>query len=217
MADKPIEVNPTFGTEVTPLDQPTDQFKRISQADILPAAIKPRHLYVNGSAGDLYYSDGTNFTRLPVGTANQVLTMVGGVPTWGTPASIPSYNWTSFNPSWTNLTVGNGTNTGFYCQIGKIIFVQVSFVFGSGSSMGTNPVITPPVAAASTASIMPCGKAIFLQHGVGYYEGVVDNGITIYQFGPSGSTVKLMTITPTSPWTWATTDNICISLSYQAS
>jgi len=37
--------------------------------------------------GDLYYSSGSKFVRLPPGTAGQVLTMVNGVPTWANPSS----------------------------------------------------------------------------------------------------------------------------------
>ena len=36
-----------------------------------------------GAAGDVYYRDsGGNFTRLPVGSSSQVLTVSGGLPSW---------------------------------------------------------------------------------------------------------------------------------------
>jgi hypothetical protein len=34
--------------------------------------------------GDLYYSDGTRFIRLPIGTVGQTLKVVNGAPAWVT-------------------------------------------------------------------------------------------------------------------------------------
>lgn len=39
----------------------------------------------NQATGDLAYFDGTDWVRIPKGTAGQVLTMVDGVPAWATP------------------------------------------------------------------------------------------------------------------------------------
>jgi hypothetical protein len=71
--------------------------QRVHQQDIVPGAIKPKHLApaTRQANGDLYYSDGTNFIRVPIGTTNQVL------------------NATSTGPSWhDNYAKGLMTNTG---------------------------------------------------------------------------------------------------------
>lgn len=38
--------------------------------------------------GDTYYSNGTTFVRLPIGTSNQVLAAINGVPAWQTPTPV---------------------------------------------------------------------------------------------------------------------------------
>lgn len=57
--------------------------KRIYQGDVVPGAVKPRHLVAGDNPeGSLYYSDGTNFVNLGIGTEGQVLKMAAGIPTW---------------------------------------------------------------------------------------------------------------------------------------
>jgi hypothetical protein len=57
---------------------------RISQQDIIPAAIKQRHLTPSpAQPGDLYYGkDGNSFESLPIGANGQILTVASGVPAW---------------------------------------------------------------------------------------------------------------------------------------
>jgi len=48
--------------------------------------------------------------------------------------------WTSFTPTWTNLTVGNGTyDWSLYSQVNDIVFFSIRFTLGSTSSVGTTP------------------------------------------------------------------------------
>ncbi len=39
------------------------------------------------ATGDIFYWDGTNYTRLPIGSASDVLTVSGGLPSWSASAS----------------------------------------------------------------------------------------------------------------------------------
>lgn len=55
----------------------------ITQDQILPSAVKPRHLVVSPQInGQLYYGDGTNFVGILPGDVGQVLTIAGSIPTW---------------------------------------------------------------------------------------------------------------------------------------
>jgi len=47
--------------------------------------------------------------------------------------------WTSYTPTTTNITVGNGTVTAAYARYGKTIFGRFNFTLGSTSAMGTDP------------------------------------------------------------------------------
>lgn len=88
MDDKALN-NPT-SMVVTPQDQ-QQQGYLIDPKQILPGTITPPMLAATPvlASGDTYYSNGTTFVRLPVGTANQVLTTIGGKPSWQT-LSIPT-------------------------------------------------------------------------------------------------------------------------------
>lgn len=39
--------------------------------------------YTTGATGDIYYRNGGTFTRIPIGGTGTVLTVTGGIPTWG--------------------------------------------------------------------------------------------------------------------------------------
>lgn len=43
--------------------------------------------------------------------------------------------WTTFSPTWSNLTVNNGTVTAAYTQVGKGIMFYINLVFGSTTSI----------------------------------------------------------------------------------
>jgi hypothetical protein len=42
--------------------------------------------------------------------------------------------WTSFTPSWVNLTPGNGVVSAAYSQFNKILFVRVKLTWGTTTS-----------------------------------------------------------------------------------
>ena len=57
---------------------------------------------------------------------------------------------TTFTPTWTNITVGNGTSTGSYVQVGDLVFVRASLVFGSTTALsGSQVSLTMPVTPAA--------------------------------------------------------------------
>jgi len=58
---------------------------------------------------------------------------------------LASYNaaWTSFTPSWANLTVGDGTNEAVYAAIGRTVIIRFALTFGSTTTMTTPFIATP--------------------------------------------------------------------------
>jgi hypothetical protein len=52
--------------------------------------------------------------------------------------------WTSYTPTWTNLTVGNATQTSAYVAAGKLYFVRIGLTFGSTTSISAQPEFTLP-------------------------------------------------------------------------
>lgn len=71
---------------------------------------------------------------------------VGTTPTGSTELATKAYvdalgTWQSYTPVWTaattNPVLNNGTLTGKYCQIGKLVFVKFRLVIGSTTTLGS--------------------------------------------------------------------------------
>jgi hypothetical protein len=126
---------------------------------------------------------------------------------------------TSFTPSWNNVTVGNGTlNDAKYVRVQNLVYVQVTFVLGSTSSVTGNISIAPPVATANGNQ-----NAI----GVGLIADVSSGAIFTTTSSLAGGNIQTLptvasgtysTTTPASstvPMTWATGDVITFSATYR--
>lgn len=132
--------------------------------------------------------------------------------------------WTDWTPTWTNLTTGNGTlNWAKYCQVGKTVFFRLKFTLGTTSSVGTTPTFTLPVTSSSSyeslgSALGPLatrdvsGSASFF--GMVYWNSTTTAAPATY--GVSGSLLGRNTFTSTVPFTWANTDYIECSGSYEA-
>jgi hypothetical protein len=58
--------------------------------------------------------------------------------------------FTTWTPTFSNMTVGNGTTTyARYMRLGRLIWFEIRFQFGSTSAFGTVPTFTVPVQSAS--------------------------------------------------------------------
>jgi hypothetical protein len=186
--------------------------------DIFGQAVDDRIKALNPETtlGDISYRSATanTNTRLAIGTTGQVLTVSGGVPAWST---ISGPTVTTYTPTLTNLTVGNGTLTAKYAQTGKIVTVYFNFTLGSTSSVGSNPSMTLPVSAAD---IYNTAKLFLADYGTVTYWGTAWNGdaTTVYLEVDRADATYLKTagITATVPHTWAVNDSIVFTLTYLA-
>jgi hypothetical protein len=132
--------------------------------------------------------------------------------------------WASWSPTWTNLTVGNGTVTGKFAKIGKIISCRLAIVFGSTTSVSGDIIFSLPVTRATnagTASLTPQGQArAFDTSATSVALGDVLNLTTttsaIRFQSASGSFVVQALGSSTVPFTWATGDEIAAQFCYEA-
>ena len=120
-------------------------------------------------------------------------------------------NWTTYTPTFTNLTVGNGTVVARYAQIGKIVKAYIGFNMGSTSSMGTAPYFTLPVTAVAPGSNTPLGLLYLEDSGVAGYNGNVGYRTTTtaqpFAIAANGTYLGYSSnLTATLPFTWATND-----------
>jgi hypothetical protein len=121
--------------------------------------------------------------------------------------------WTDFTPTFTNITVGNGTLSCAYLQIGRFVTARYSLVLGSTSSVGSAGNATLPVPIASNTQIG--GKAWYRDSSAtSNYQGLVALSGSVMVFL---RLVEAQTgISATSPFTWASSDEIKAMISYEA-
>ena len=144
---------------------------------------------------------------------------------YATKTNFPADAWTAYTPTITSDTgtfsIGNGSITGRYKQLGKTVFFYIKLVYGSTSTPGNGHwKFGLPVTAYNTNYQF---SASILDNGISWYGGI-GNGNYI------GSTTSFAVITPSptssstgwvpvgngGPFTWGDADNITISGSYEA-
>lgn len=127
--------------------------------------------------------------------------------------------FTSFTPSWSGLTVGNGTVTARYAVVNELVFMQVDVAFGSTTAITGSVELDLPVEASS-----------FRLDGSGGQVTLEDNNGTDY-FGPTfrlnGTTITLRVwdagatylsadnLSSTVPFTWTTDDKLTVTHWYR--
>ena len=168
--------------------------------------------------GDLVAGSATNDAAvLTVGANDTVLTADSSTATGLKWAAASGPTVTSYTPTLTNLTLGNGTLTAKYAQIGKIVTVYFNFTLGSTSSVGSNPSITLPVSAAD---IYNTAKLFLADYGTVTYWGSAWNGdaTTVYLEADRADAtyLKAAGVTATVPHTWAVNDSLVFTLTYLA-
>jgi hypothetical protein len=127
--------------------------------------------------------------------------------------------WTAYTPAFQNLTVGNGTSSFYYIQIGKTVHVRGRFILGSTSSFGTSVNIAMPVNISATYGFLQqLGYATYAKSS--YFNGslnlISDPYLRLFVWNVSGSFTLLGDNGPTTPFTWATGDQIIINATYEA-
>jgi hypothetical protein len=131
--------------------------------------------------------------------------------------------WTAYTPTLggTGWAIGDGTATGAYCQVGKIVHFRVRIVTGSTTTYGSaSPTITTPTSAGGTASNLANTVTAILRD---VSAGAVYQA-AVFPFATTASTITLAvlgssglqgTINATTPFTWETSDQIIISGTYE--
>lgn len=147
----------------------------------------------------------------------------GVVPNSLTSGTGTSWTWQSWTPTYSNLTVGNGT-TGYakYTQIGKTVHCRIKFQLGSTSSVTGNIGFSLPVTANSdyTDNTPIDGRAIISDSGVGFYPAQVLFASTttakVNAIGAGGTYADNQATSSTVPMTWTTNDSFLAAFSYEA-
>lgn len=128
--------------------------------------------------------------------------------------------WTSYIPVWTSSGVapllGNGTVQGFWRQVGRTVDVRIALAMGSTTTFGTgNYRFSLPVAPKFNSLLGAyCDDGSATQRWAGQARIIAelatgDNMRIVVQDG-TGSVTNLV------PFTWASTDVLVLTGSYEA-
>lgn len=131
--------------------------------------------------------------------------------------------WQSWTPTWTNLTVGNGTVTARYTQVGKTVKFRIGLVFGSTTSVSGSVSFSLPVTAVTysgTVGLQPFGTGRILDAGTASYDGaVLYNSTTtanLRVYNAAGTYLGSTVFSSTVPFTWTTNDEFYYTGQYEA-
>jgi len=133
--------------------------------------------------------------------------------------------WQSYTVSWTaattNPSIGNGTLTGRYTQIGKTCILMIALTMGSTTTYGSgNWSFSLPKTAKNTTGINFFGVAHLRKVGTANYERIA-------QIAPSLSTTVInmftdptpgsnsQSISATVPFTWGDGDALGFQITYE--
>ena len=202
------------------LTSPTISGGTIDNATITVDSISGHSTSTIVTIANLQISNGVLNTNNSVVTANITDAAV-------TPAKLQSgtgsgWAWSTWTPTLTNLTLGNGTMTARYIQTGKMVTLAIAFSFGSTSSLSGGPSFSLPVTARTGiyGSGFPIGWAVVKAGG-----GTNTPSTTMYN---SSTTLTVQSLRAdltnayyqvfdsTHPGTWTTGDFMYIMATYEA-
>jgi hypothetical protein len=126
---------------------------------------------------------------------------------------------TAYTPTFTNLTLGNGTLTADFYRVQNVVSVAVNVVFGSTTSISGDVSVTLPIARAAAAGLQL--STVFLgDTGTANYIGAIVFGgtlssVVVRNTAVSGSNLIMQNLSATIPFTWIATDILRFSAQYE--
>jgi hypothetical protein len=133
--------------------------------------------------------------------------------------------WTAYTPTITadggGFSLGNGTASGRYKQLGKTVHFYAKLVYGSTTSPGSGHWnFSLPVQAQSSnftfsAAILDSGAAWYGGIGNGNYTGSTTS-FAVNVTSPNHNVASWVVVGNGGPFTWGDADNITISGSYES-
>ena len=119
--------------------------------------------------------------------------------------------WKSWSPTLTNITIGNGAVSAFYCQFGDVVHWTFRLNLGSTTSFGGSIYFSCPVVPDNSTQYQPTGNVWLHENGSYIYNGhamIVGDDIFIYADDELGTYTRSINVNGSIPFTWGTSDNI---------
>lgn len=171
--------------------------------------------------------DGLNIKDGALNTNNSVVT-ANITDAAVTPAKLlagtgTGWSWQTWTPTWTNLTVGNGTVVANYIQTGKTVVARLQITCGSTTSITGSVAFSLPVTSVSsmaTSGAFQIGTAYYVDAGVTNYMGATlltsTTVASLVVNVASGSYVQAVNTTATVPFTFGNLDVMMTEIVYEA-
>lgn len=161
---------------------------------------------------------------IPTFTAGDTTTVTGNLNTLRDALKAQSEAWTSYTPTWTGSTTnpvlnnGSWSGTG-YMQVGKKVEGLIVLTMGTTTTYGSGQWrITLPVTPVSSARIPFMLDMLDVSGGAAWTGKATwrSAGYLALDCQPTTAGNADRTVTSTTPFTWASTDQLVIPFSYQA-
>jgi len=153
--------------------------------------------------------------NLVIGTSGKGIDF-SATPGTGTSELFADYEEGTFTPTFTGLTVGNGSVFGTYRKIGKQVTLTYGFFLGSTSVVATLTGITgyPFTTGTIGASRFFAANGTAFKSGVGWYGAYA----AIYNAATSGTgpiaAATDISMAAASPFVWAANDSLSLTATY---
>jgi len=163
-------------------------------------------------------AENSNVISVPTGHSLNVAD-AGGLQIGGTEVG----SWTPFTPSWNNVTVGNATQSFFYCVLNKTVMIRGQFVFGSTTSFTGAVSMNVPYGTQVADPGIEIGGSTYndLDTGLLYMAHNDGSAQTIRFWGRLANSTYVLRhgtqLNATYPFTWATGDFLRVGAMYRIS
>lgn len=198
------QVDPSLGTFTLDVAPQTGDIVRVS------------YQHSTGASGNADTVDGFHASQTSAANSIPVLDDSGLLPWW-----FIGNSWESWTPTFSNLS-GGTLDYAKYHKFGKTVHYRIKYTLGSAGVAGDVLFSLPVVEATdySQTGVEPMGQVVLRDAGTAVYTGQVvwvsAETAAIRRGAVTGSSISILTLTASNPFTWASGDQILVEGRYEA-
>ena len=181
-----------------------------------------------GAASTVTGPTGTTGPTGATGATGAPSTVTGPTGATGPTGTFSITPWSAYNPvlygSVTNPTIGNGSITGRWTNIGATVIGEIRILAGTAGfnrGQGTYSVSLPT--AGVIENFQPVGQVVMRDEGPGtnyfgtaIFNGGVTNRVELYMHSQTGTFDEGIAVTDSLPFIFSANDKILIQITYES-